>query len=107
MEISRRGFLGCAAGALSARAVMSYSSGYPVAEPGQTWVGSFHPVNLLFSYKVPTSAKWVKDLAFAFNINNVGDEKPAFENITGNNRDGMGNGRTVGRFFQLGVHAAF
>ena len=100
--------VGMTTGALSARAVMNYSSGFPAAEPGQTWVGSFHPVNLLFSYRVPTTASWVKDLSFALNINNIGDEKPAFENITGGNTpDGTGNGTTVGRFFQLGVHAAF
>ena len=99
--------VGAIAGPLTARAVMNYSSGFPVAEPGQTWVGSFHPVNLQFSYKFERS-RLAKDLTLAFNINNVGDERPAFENQTGGNTpDGTGNGSTVGRFFQVGLHAVF
>lgn len=99
--------VGATVGGLSARAVMNYSSGFPVTDPGQTWVGSFHPVNLQFSYKVASSIGWAKDLTFAFNVNNIADEAPAFENQTGGRPDGTGNGLTLGRFFQLGIHAGF
>ena len=103
------GQIGATTGALTARAVVDYSSGFPVKYPGQTWVGAFHPVNLLFSYKLPTTVSWVKDLSLALNIDNIANERPAFMNSTGSGSipDGTGNGTTVGRFFQLGVHAAF
>jgi iron complex outermembrane recepter protein len=95
-------------GQLTARATMNYSSGFVVSEPGQTWVGAFHPVNLLLAYKFSPPAGWVKDLSVTLNVNNIFDEQPAFENQTGGiTPDGTGNGGTVGRFFQLGLHSSF
>jgi len=101
--------VGATTGQFSTRAVMYYSSGFPVNVPGQTWVGSFHPVNLLFSYKLASSFGWAKEPALSLNIDNIANERPAFENNTGSGSipDGTGNGTTVGRFFELGIHAAF
>jgi len=94
-------------GPLTGRVTMNYTSGFPVAVPGQTHVGAFYPVNLLLSYDFG-AALGLKDLTTSLNVNNIFDKDPAFENITGSSGiDGVGNGATVGRFFNLGIHAKF
>ena len=98
---------GATVGRYTAGLTFNYSSGFPVNQPGQTSVGAFYPVNLKGAYDFG-NVGGMKDLTVTLNWNNVFNMIPAFENHTGGGTpDGIGNGATVGRFVNLGVHAKF
>jgi iron complex outermembrane receptor protein len=85
------------------RVSTNYSSGFDVAGiAGQTHVGAFSPVNLYLGYDVKGSGL-LHDLTLSLNVDNLFDENPAFENVTG----GIGNGSTIGRFFNFGLRKTF
>lgn len=98
--------VGTQIGKLTGRATVNYSSGFPVAEPGQTWVEAFHPVNLFFSYAIGDYLG-MNDMTLTFNVDNIANENPSFENLTGQGVDGVGNGATRGRYFTIGIHARY
>lgn len=98
------GTVGATWGQLTASATMNYSAGFDVTGLGaQTKVDDFHPVNLAFIYNF-TGDGWGKDLQFTLNIDNVLDDEIPFVNSTSGL---ISNGRTLGRFVNLGIRKHF
>jgi iron complex outermembrane recepter protein len=88
----------------TARAMLTYSAGFPVVGVvNQTRVASFHPVNLYFGYDL--SGGYLDHSTVSLNIDNIADENPSFENLSGGN--GTGNGQTLGRLFNVGIRKKF
>jgi iron complex outermembrane receptor protein len=88
----------------TARAMLLYSAGYPVVSAqNQSRVAAFHPVNLYFAYDL--QGRYLDNATLSLNIDNVGDESPPFENLSGGN--GTANGQTYGRYFNVGVRKKF
>ncbi len=86
------------------QATLNHSSGYDVvytATDPQDHVSSFDTVNLFGKYTIGGDNRFLKDLSFTLNINNVFDRDPPVDKtITGN---GFTNGFTVGRLIMLGI----
>jgi iron complex outermembrane recepter protein len=88
----------------TARAMLTYSAGFPVlGVTDQARVAAFHPVNLYFDYDL--QGGYLHDTSLSLNIDNVGDESPPFVNLSGSN--GTTNGQTLGRYFNLGIRKKF
>ena len=103
-QLSLTGSLGAVVGPFTARASIDYSAGFKVeGVTNQTHVGAFDPINLYFAYNLAGGPALLHDTLLTLNIDNVFDQNPAFENISG----GIGNGSTLGRFVNLGLHKKF
>ena len=80
---------------------VNYSAGFDVvAMPAGAMPGGFHPVNIYLGYDFKDQGL-LHDTTVSLNVDNLLDENPAFENVTGNIGD---SGSTVGRFVNFGVH---
>ena len=91
-------------GPFTARVSIDYTAGFNVAGvANQTHVGAFDPINLYVAYNIVGGPALLHDTSLTLNIDNVFDQNPAFENISG----GIGNGSTLGRFVNLGLHKKF
>ena len=103
-QLSLTGSLGAVVGPFTARASIDYSAGFKVeGVTNQTHVGAFDPINLYFAYNLAGGSALLHDTLLTLNIDNVFDQNPAFENISG----GIGNGSTLGRFVNFGLHKKF
>ena len=103
-RLSLTGSLGAVVGHFTARASIDYTAGFDVlGVANQTHVAAFDPINLYFAYDFVGGPSLLHDTSLTLNIDNVFDQDPAFENISG----GIGNGSTLGRFVNLGLHKKF
>ena len=103
-RLSLTGSLGAMVGPFTARVSIDYTAGFNVAGvANQTHVGAFDPINLYLAYNIVGGPALLHDTSLTLNIDNVFDQNPAFENISG----GIGNGSTLGRFVNLGLHKKF
>jgi iron complex outermembrane recepter protein len=103
-RLNLTGSVGAVVGQFTARASIDYTAGFNVlGVANQTHVGAFDPINLYFAYNFVGGYSLLHDTSLTLNVDNVFDQNPAFENITG----GIGNGSTLGRFVNLGLHKKF
>lgn len=86
------------------RFAVDYSSRASIEALGynQAYIGSYHPVNALISYRLKRYFG-LKHVLLTFKVNNIANEAPSYEN----NPPGIGIGYPLGRFFNIGVDARF
>ena len=96
--------LGVNVGALTASVTRNYSKGYNLVNVvNQTKIKSFAPINLSVRYDFSGDAIYNKDLSVTLNVDNLMDDQPPFQNVSG----GTGNGSTLGRYVAVGLRKLF
>jgi iron complex outermembrane recepter protein len=110
-ELLLRASAGVNVGGLRAQATVNHTVGYDIVPlattPVQNRVGSFTTVDLFFKYDVSSESRWLKDLSFTLNIDNLFDQDPPVFFGTGPSDNGYANGFTFGRMFIIGASKKF
>jgi iron complex outermembrane receptor protein len=96
--------VGVTVGAFTASATQNRSQGYTLANTaGQSKIDDFAPINLAFRYEFSGGPAFTDQLSLTLNVDNVGDDLPPFQNVSG----GTGNGSTLGRYVNVGIQKRF
>ncbi len=107
-------------GPFEARVAVQHSPGFKVpinaasfVTYGQTYIPSFHPVNLYMSYDLKDAFSWSQGASVSLSVNNIGDSQPPLYLAGGGVVPSNGgttiaaNGTTLGRYFLFDLRKSF